>query len=50
MEMKLWKLLMILQKSTIGRFIASIAYNCGFVYIWHFSHTKGIGSIQRKKC
>lgn len=36
MEMKLWKLLMILQKSTIGRFIASIAYNCGFVYIWHF--------------
>lgn len=36
MEKFLWKIMLTLQKSKLGRVIVSIAYGSGSVYIWNF--------------
>lgn len=36
MENTLWTLILKLQKSGTGRFLVSLAYNCGLIYIWNF--------------
>ncbi len=36
MEKRLWKLILKLQQSPIGRLLVSIAYKSGLVYVWNF--------------